>query len=69
MLHQRVNLLLLEGLSADDSLVTGPYRTLKKLKDGEAVRKKDEGKKEGDGEGDEESEGEEGDSGVEVEVD
>jgi hypothetical protein len=33
--------LVKEGLSAGDVLVTGPFRALEKLKDGEAVQKED----------------------------
>jgi HlyD family secretion protein len=51
---------ILEGLNEEDTVITGPYRTVKKLKDGDAVKKKA-----GVGE-DEESESE---SGVQVEVD
>jgi HlyD family secretion protein len=57
---------ILEGLKPGDRLVTGPYRAVKKLKDGEAVKKRADTKdKEDDGEGEEEENG----SGVEVEVD
>lgn len=55
---------VLEGLKVGDRLVTGPYRALKKLKDGEAVRKRTDGKDKGKEQGTDEDE-----SGVQVEVD
>lgn len=36
------NMVVLEGVSEGDSVITGPYRTLKKLKDGEAVKERTE---------------------------
>jgi hypothetical protein len=45
--------------------VTGPYRAVKGLKDGDAVKPKEDASDEGGGE----DEDEEGDAGVEVEVD
>ena len=56
---------VLEGLKVGDRLVTGPYRALKKLKDGEAVRKRSDSKDKGNDKGTDE----EGESGVQVEVD
>jgi len=56
---------VLEGLKVGDRLVTGPYRALKKLKDGEAVRKRSDAKDKGNDKGTDE----EGESGVQVEVD
>jgi HlyD family secretion protein len=57
---------VVEGLKPGDRLVTGPYRAIKKLKDGEAVKKRSDNKdKAGEGEEEEDGEG----SGVEVEVD
>jgi hypothetical protein len=55
---------VLEGLKVGDRLVTGPYRALKKLKDGDAVRKRTDGKDKGKEQGTDEDE-----SGVQVEVD
>ena len=37
-------MVILEGLKAGDRLVTGPYRAIKNLKDGEAVKKRSDGK-------------------------
>jgi HlyD family secretion protein len=51
-----------EGLSVGDEVVIGPYRTLKNMKDGDAVKAEE--KKSGDEDGDDESS-----SGVEVEID
>ena len=58
------DVVVLEGLKVGDRLVTGPYRALKKLKDGEAVRKRTDGKDKGKEQGTDEDE-----SGVQVEVD
>ncbi|HEX5042577.1 MAG TPA: efflux RND transporter periplasmic adaptor subunit [Candidatus Polarisedimenticolaceae bacterium] len=58
------DVVVLEGLKVGDRLVTGPYRALKKLKDGEAVRKRTDGKDKGKDQGTDED-----DSGVQVEVD
>jgi HlyD family secretion protein len=33
--------LIKEGLTAGDTIITGPYRSLEKIKDGEAVEKED----------------------------
>ncbi len=51
-----------DGLSEDEEVITGPYRTLKKLKDGDAVQAEE--KKQADDADDEEDSG-----GVEVRVD
>ena len=59
---------VLEGLKVGDRLVTGPYRALKKLKDGEAVRKRSDAKDKGKDDKATDAEGED-DSGVQVEVD
>jgi hypothetical protein len=54
------------GPQGGDRLVTGPYRAIKKLKDGEAVRKRSDTKDKGkDDKGTDEGD----DSGVQVEVD
>ena len=45
---------ILSGLEPDDTVVTGPYRTLKKLADGELVKVRDEG--DGDDEDEEDDE-------------
>lgn len=58
---------ILDGLKEKETLVTGPYRAMKKLEDGEAVKKKEEAK---GGDGDEEgADAQKSESGVEVEVD
>jgi HlyD family secretion protein len=61
------DVVVLEGLQVGDRLVTGPYRALKKLKDGEAVRKRTDGKDKGTEQGSDSGDGD--DSGVQVEVD
>jgi HlyD family secretion protein len=58
------DVVVLEGLKVGDRLVTGPYRALKKLKDGEAVKKRTDGKDTGKDQGTADE-----DSGVQVEVD
>ena len=60
------DVVVVEGLKAGDHLVTGPYRALKKLKDGEAVKKRTDAKDKGK---DEKGTDEGDDSGVQVEVD
>jgi HlyD family secretion protein len=62
-LSDDTDVVVLEGLQPGDRIVTGPYRALKKLADGEAVRKKTEK------ESKDEDSGEDEESGVEVEVD
>lgn len=57
-LSDETNVVILEGLAEGDTVVTGPYRTVKALKNGEKVRKK---------EGEEKKD--EGESAVQVEVD
>jgi len=57
---------IVDGLSEGDVVAIGPYRALKKLGDGDAVREKSE--KDGDGSEDGKDE-EEGESAVQVEVD
>ena len=60
------DVVVVEGLKAGDRLVTGPYRAIKKLKDGEAVKKRSDTKDKGkDDKGTDEGD----DSGVQVEVD
>jgi HlyD family secretion protein len=59
-LSDDVSVAILEGMEAGETVITGPYRTVKKLKHKEAVKKK---------EGVENEEGEESESEVQVEVD
>jgi HlyD family secretion protein len=62
------DVVILEGLKAGDRLVTGPYRALKGLEDGEQVKKRSDAKDKGESEEGSESGGDE-EGGVEVEVD
>ncbi len=48
-----------KGLEEGDVVITGPYRTLKKLKDGDKIKEKEEKKESSDKEEEEEKEGEE----------
>ena len=64
-ISDETDVVVLEGLKAGDRLVTGPYRAVKKLKDGESVKKKSEAGASGGKDEDEKEEG----SGIEVEVD
>lgn len=59
-LSDDVSVAILEGLEAGETVITGPYRTVKTLKHKDAVKKK---------EGVEKEEGEESESDVQVEVD
>ena len=66
-LSDETGVVIVEGLKEGDTVITGPYRAVKTMKNGELVRKKED--KPGDGK-DKKDEGEEKDSdGVKVEVD
>ena len=59
-LSDDVSVAILEGLSEGETVITGPYRTVKTLKHKDAVKKKEGEEKKDDGESE---------SGVQVEVD
>lgn len=57
-ISDETGVVVLEGLAEGDTVVTGPYRAIRALKDGDAIREKKEGQGEEAGTEDEESAGE-----------
>ena len=71
-LSDETSVVIVEGVGPGDSVVSGPSRAMKKLDDGDAVKKKvpeDTEEGEDDGEDGETGDGEDEESGVQVEVD